>query len=150
MGLVREDGTPKLASACFPKGMGICQWFHYEDPRLETGVEWLRKLKVKYLRTGLSWADSFRPNAQQWFDHQMEALDEFETTLTLCFTPEHLGQRAHYTSPPRCALDFADFVSWAVQRYACRNSEWNVLNRPALEEAACVSRVEASDAGSSD
>jgi len=118
MGLLREDGTPKLASAAFPEGMGICQWFHFEDPRLDCGVEWLRKLNVHYLRTGLSWADSFRPNAEAWFDRQMQALDEFTTTLTLCFTPEHLGRAAHHTSPPAKIEQFADFASWCVRKYA--------------------------------
>ncbi len=118
MGLVREDGSAKLAACEFPDGMGICQWFHYEDPRLASGVEWLRKLGTKYLRTGISWADSFRPNAQHWFDRQMQAVDEFATTLTLCFTPEHLGQTPHYTSPPTKASDFAEFTDWAVRRYA--------------------------------
>jgi beta-xylosidase len=118
MGLVREDGSPKPSAECFPKGLGVCQWFHYEDPRLDAGVEWLRKLGVKYLRTGVSWADSFRENAEAWFDRQMAALDEFETTLTLCFTPEHLGIVPHYTSPPKSADDFAKFAVWAVQKYA--------------------------------
>jgi beta-xylosidase len=118
MGLVREDGTPKLAAACFPSQMGICQWFHFEDPRFETALRWLRDLGVNYLRTGISWADSFRPNAQAWFDRQMSALEEFTTTLTLCFTPEHLGVVPHYTSPPKSAGDFADFAAWAVHRYA--------------------------------
>jgi len=118
MGLIREDGTPKLASKCFPAGLGLCQWFHFEDPRLELGVQWLRKLGVRYLRTGVSWADSFRPNAQPWFDRQMGALEEFETTMTLCFTPEHLGVAQHYTSPPKRAEDFAEFAAWAVERYA--------------------------------
>jgi hypothetical protein len=120
MGLIREDGTPKPATGVFPRGMGICQWFHYQDPRLDTGVEWLRKLDVKYLRTGISWADSFRENAQDWFDRQMSALDEFETTLTLCFTPEHMGINPHYTSPPKHARDFAEFAAWAVERYVKR------------------------------
>jgi beta-xylosidase len=118
MGLLREDGTPKLASACFPDGLGICQWFHYEDHRLTSAVDWLRKLGVKYLRTGISWADSFRPNAESWFDHQMNAVAEFDTTLTLCFTPEHLGRVPHYTSPPNRTEDFAQFTAWAVSRYA--------------------------------
>ena len=118
MGLVREDGTAKLAASQFPSGMGICQWFHYEDPRLETGVEWLRKLGVQYLRTGISWADWFRPDSHQWFDRQMQALEGFATTLTLCFTPEHLGQVAHYTSPPNNISDFEEFTRWAVRRYA--------------------------------
>src|SRR6185369_3280237 len=118
MGLIREDGTPKAASECFPEGLGLCQWFHFEDPRLELGVQWLKKLGVRYLRTGVSWADSFRPNAQGWFDRQMGALEEFDTTMTLCFTPEHLGVAPHYTSPPKRAEDFAEFAAWAVERYA--------------------------------
>ena len=68
MGLLREDGTPKAAAHDFPKytpELGICQWFHFEDHRLDDAVRWLRKLGVRHLRTGLSWADSFRPNAEQ-------------------------------------------------------------------------------------
>jgi beta-xylosidase len=117
MGLLREDGTPKLASKHFPQGMGICQWFHFDDHRLDLGAQWLRNLGVKYVRTGISWADSFRPNAEAWFDRQMQALDEFSTTITLCFTPEHLGTVAHYTSPPKAAQDFADFAAWVIGRY---------------------------------
>jgi beta-xylosidase len=118
MGLIKEDGSPKLALNNFPKDMGICQWFHYEDHRLDLAVEWLRRLDVRYLRTGISWADSFRENAEAWFDRQMQALDEFETTLTLCFTPEHLGVNPHYTSPPKDPQDFAEFAAWAVRKYA--------------------------------
>jgi len=123
MGLIREDGTPKLAYPHFPAGMGICQWFHYQDPRLDPGVKWLKKLGVQYLRTGLSWADSFRPGAQEWFDRQMSAIEPFATTLTLCFTPEHLGEAPHHTSPPRDLADFAKFASWAVQRYAATSQD---------------------------
>jgi beta-xylosidase len=118
MGLVREDGTPKPAADNFPDGMGICQWFHFEDHRLDSGVEWLEKLGVKHLRTGISWADWFRPSSEAWFDRQMSALGEFDTTMTLCFTPEHLGVVPHYTSPPKNPADFGEFAAWAVQRYA--------------------------------
>ena len=123
MGLIREDGSPKPASEVFPRGLGICQWFHFEDPRLDSGVEWLRKLGVRYLRTGVSWADSFRPNAEAWFDRQMGALAEFDTTMTLCFTPEHLGVAPHYTSPPKHPEDFAEFAAWAVGRYAPKDDK---------------------------
>jgi len=126
MGILREDGSPKLVRAHFPEGLGICQWFHFEDHRLDDAVEWLRRLNVNYLRTGLSWADSFRPNADAWFDRQMQAIEEFSTTLTLCFTPEHLGMVPHYTSPPKNCQDFADFAARMVTRYAPRQS-----NRPA-------------------
>jgi beta-xylosidase len=127
MGLLREDGLPKLAAAAFPPGMGICQWFHYEDPRLELAVDWLARLGVRYLRTGISWADWFRPNAEDWFDRQMRAVEPFATTLTLCFTPEHKGMAPHYTSPPMRAEDFVEFAVWSVRRYAAAKKSNDVL-----------------------
>ncbi|HEX4663966.1 MAG TPA: beta-xylosidase [Terriglobales bacterium] len=138
MGLLREDGTPKLAAEHFPQGLGVCQWFHFEDHRLDSGVEWLRRLKVRYLRTGVSWADRYRPNAEEWFDRQMEALEEFDTTMTLCFTPEHLGIARHYTSPPKDANTFAEFAEWAVRRYAAprRPQASEEGGRPYAREAA--------------
>jgi beta-xylosidase len=121
MGLLREDGTPKLALRRFGKlapALGLCQWFHFEDHRLDDAVRWMKALGVKHVRTGLSWADSLRPGAQAWFDRQMKALEPFDVTLTFCFTPESHGVRPHYTSPPKCTDRFADFCAEQVRRYA--------------------------------
>ena len=127
MGLLREDGSPKPALAKFPlyaPEMGICQWFHFEDHRLDDAVRWLRKLGVRHLRTGLSWADSFRPGALEWFDRQMGALEEFDVTVTFCFTPEHRslaverGLPGHHTSPPIDPNEYAEFCAAMVRRYA--------------------------------
>jgi beta-xylosidase len=121
MGLIREDGTPKPgldAYAPLASRMGLMQWFHYEDPRLDDAVAWMKRLGVRHLRTGLSWADSFRPNALDWFDRQMEALQDFDVMVTFCFTPEHLGVQPHHTSPPREPQAFADFCAAMVERYA--------------------------------
>jgi beta-xylosidase len=120
MGLLREDGTPKLALRDFSNytpALGICQWFHFEDPRLEDAVRWLRDLGVAHIRTGLSWADSFRPGAERWFDRQMQALEPFQTTVTYCFTPEHCGVLPNHTSPPRDPREFADFCARMTRRY---------------------------------
>jgi beta-xylosidase len=121
MGLIREDGTPKLALRHFHQyapQLGICQWLHFEDHRLDLTVEWLKKLGVKKLRTGLSWADSFRPGADAWFDRQMKALEPFDVTVTYCFTPEHKGIRPHHTSPPQNVEEFAEFCATMTRRYA--------------------------------
>jgi len=121
MGLLRDDGTPKRALALFPRytpALGICQWFHFQDHRLDEAVRWLRRLGVRHVRTGLSWADSFRPGALGWFDRQMGALAEFQVTVTFCFTPAHLGVEPHHTSPPRRIEDFAEFCAAMVHRYA--------------------------------
>jgi len=121
MGLIREDGTPKLALKDFSNytpDLGICQWFHFNDPRLEDAVKRLKQLGVNYVRTGLSWADSFRPDADRWFDTLMLALEPFRLTITFCFTPEHCGLEPHHTSPPRDVHQFAEFCARMTHRYA--------------------------------
>jgi beta-xylosidase len=121
MGLLREDGTPKRALRHFrdyTPQLGICQWFHFEDHRLDDAVAWLRKLGVRHLRTGLSWADSYRPGWETWFDRQMRALEDFDVTLTYCFTPEQRGLKPHHTSPPQHIEEFADFCVRMTRRYA--------------------------------
>lgn len=123
MGLLREDGTPKPALRRFAQHtphLGICQWLHFEDPRLDEAVKWLRRLGVRQVRTGLSWADSVRPGALEWFDRQMGALEEFAVTVTFCFTPEAQGLRPHHTSPPREIGRFADFCARMTRRYGSR------------------------------
>jgi len=121
MGLVREDGVPKMGLSAFADcaaALGICQWFHFEDHRLDSAVNWLRRLGVKRVRTGLSWADAHRPGALAWFDRQMRALEPFEVTVTCCFTPPSRGLREHHTSPPSAPEEFAEFCAMVASRYA--------------------------------
>ncbi|TPK98725.1 beta-xylosidase [Mesorhizobium sp. B2-4-12] len=121
MGLLREDGTPKPALEEFLRyapQIGLVQWFHYQDHRLDDAVAWMKRLGVTHMRTGLSWADSFRPNALDWFDRQMQALEDFNVTVTFCFTPEHRGLQPHHTSPPLVPEEFAEFCAAMIQRYA--------------------------------
>ena len=121
MGLLREDGTPKPALDEFARHvpeMGLVQWFHYQDHRLDDAVAWMKRLGVTHLRTGLSWADSFRPDALDWFDRQMQALEDFDVTVTFCFTPEHRGVAPHHTSAPQVPEEFAAFCAQMIERYA--------------------------------
>jgi len=120
MGLVREDGSPKLALrqfANYTPEIGICQWFHFEDHRLDDAVRRMKDLGVKYLRTGLSWADYTRPNSRAWFDRVMRSLEGFEVTVTFCFTPEECGQRPDHTSPPKLPEQYAEFCASMIRRY---------------------------------
>jgi beta-xylosidase len=121
MGLLAEDGTTKRALwqfADYTPALGICQWFHFEDPRLDQAVRWLQRLGVKYLRTGLSWSDTERSDYEVWFDRLMTALEPFDLTLTFCFTPESKGINPHHTSAPRNIEEYADFCTRMVRRYA--------------------------------
>jgi beta-xylosidase len=120
MGLLDEHGNPKRALwqfSDYTPALGICQWFHFEDHRLDNAVQQLQRLGVKYLRTGLSWSDSERPNYEAWFDRLMTALEPFDVTLTFCFTPESKGIVPHHTSAPRHIEEYAEFCGQMVKRY---------------------------------
>ncbi|HEX6716004.1 MAG TPA: glycosyl hydrolase [Pyrinomonadaceae bacterium] len=122
MGLLNEHGAAKRALwqfADYTPALGICQWFHFDDPRLDAAVQWLQRLGVRYLRTGLSWSDTERPNYEEWFDRMMKALEPFDLTITFCFTPESKGLNPHHTSAPRHIEEYAEFCTRMVRRYAC-------------------------------
>jgi beta-xylosidase len=117
MGLIRADGSPKPAARHFDPRLGVCQWFHFDDHRLDSAITWMRELGIRRLRTGLSWGDWHRPGARDWFDRQMEALAEFDTTVTLCFTPPSRGRRPCHTSPPQNIAEFAEFTAQILELY---------------------------------
>jgi beta-xylosidase len=48
----------------------------------------------------------------------MAALEEFDVTVTFCFTPEHRGPGAHHTSPPYVPEEYAEFCARMTRRYA--------------------------------
>ena len=135
MGLLRADGTPKLAMDHFNPELGICQWFHFEDHRLDFAVEWLRKLGVRKLRTGISWADWHRPNALAWFDRQMAAVSDFDVTVTLCFTPPSRGKSPKCTSPPIDPHEFADFAAQVARRYVANQRNGCTAHVPEVVSA---------------
>ena len=123
MGVYDADGRPRPAAerlrAHAAQGVGVCEWvFWREQARLERMVGRLADLGVRRVRTGIGWADWERPGAGPWFDQVMDALSPFEVTLTLCFTPAHLGVEPHHTSPPFDLARFADFCEAVVRRYA--------------------------------
>jgi len=118
-GLLRHDGTPKKSLEAFSPDFGICQWFHHRDERtLEMAVRWFEELGVRHVRTGLSWADSHREDAEAWFDTVLTALAPFEVCATLCFTPPSRGVQACHTSPPVDTGEFAYFAQRITERYA--------------------------------
>lgn len=87
-------------------------------------------------RTGLSWADSFRPNAMDRFDRQMEALADFDVTVTFCFTPAHRGIAPHHTSAPQVKEEFAEFCAKMVSRCAPASEPADALITPLLRRGS--------------
>ena len=56
--------------------------------------------------------------AERWFDRLVRAVEPFDTTVTFCFTPEHMGIAPHHTSPPRENEAFAEWCGMMIRRYA--------------------------------
>jgi beta-xylosidase len=125
MGVYDARGEPRPAAAGLrawaARGVGVCEWVYWQEAaRLERMVARLRTLGVRRVRTGIGWADWDRPGALAWFDHVLDALDEFDLTLTLCFTPARLGVLPHHTSPPVDLAGFGEFCADVAERYAPR------------------------------
>ena len=126
MGLLREDGTPKPALEAL------------RATRARPGplpVVPLRGPSARRRRAldEASWAcvtcapgchgpTASGPNALDWFDRQMEALDEFDVTVTFCFTPEHRGIDAAPHQPAAGSAQFAEFCGAMIRRYAPRGA----------------------------
>ena len=105
----------------FPAGMGVCQWFHFEDHRLELGVRAAARAGSacganRHQLGGL--VPSGLGGVVRPPDVGAGGIRYHRSRL--CFTPEHLGVAPHYTSPAKDPADFAEFARWAVLRYAPR------------------------------
>jgi len=101
MGLLREDGSPKLA----------LRRFHGLTP----GLRDLPMVSFRGSPAGSRGAVA-QGCAEQWFDRQF-ALESFDVTVTFCFTPECQSLKPHHTSPPRQPEAFADFCAAQVRKY---------------------------------
>src|SRR5437764_3781905 len=111
--------------------MGICQWFHFHDYQsVERTTALLRELGIKHLRTGISWADFFRPGGKEWYDWQMKQLEDFEILLSIWHTPPSISEGNSCSSPPRRLRDFADFIDIVINNYQDQFAALELWNEP--------------------
>lgn len=111
--------------------LGLCQWFHFHDfEAVERAVALLRELRVRLLRTGISWADFLRPGGREWYDWQMEQLAGFDVLLSVWHTPPSLAVDQACNSPPRRLRDYADFIDQIITLYGDRFHHLELWNEP--------------------
>lgn len=114
------------------KIIGILEWFHVgEYERAEQVLKELAQLKVRHLRTGLSWADFHRPDGKEWYEWLIPRLaEEVELLPCITYTPGSLGIENRTNSPPRDPNDFSIFVGWVIDLLG-EHFEWVELwNEP--------------------
>jgi len=69
--------------------VGLLEWFWINDYEgVEQALLDMRRLGVKSLRMGISWADYLRPDGQAWYDWLMPKLaSELELLPCITYTP---------------------------------------------------------------
>jgi CDP-paratose 2-epimerase len=111
---------------------GILEWFHINDYNyVEETVESLKELGVKHLRTGISWADYFTEDGEQWYDWLIPYLSDHFTILP-CFlyTPPSIGVEEKVSAPPKNPKDFADFIDIILKRHGQHFEYVELWNEP--------------------
>jgi CDP-paratose 2-epimerase len=113
-------GKAEVIAMPLREKLGVCQWFHYQDEAaLERTLDLLLELGIKHFRTGISWADFFRPGGKAWYDRQMRALRQsgLEILLSVWHTPPSISEGGCCNSPPKRLRDYADFIDRIITDY---------------------------------
>ena len=113
--------------------LGICQWFHFEDhASVDRTLALMDELNLKHLRTGVSWADYFRPGGKGWYDWQMRRLARagVEVLLSIWHTPPSIAEGGACNGPPRRLRDFADFIDRVFTEYGDAFDHLELWNEP--------------------
>lgn len=125
--------------------VGMVQWHHFNDyGDVITTINLLHDLGVTRLRTDISWADSFRPNAWNFFDFKINMICEagIELLVCLCYTPPSISRNKKTTGPPEDKYlgYFSNFVQRVCKRYKGKFSLlqiWNEANDLAYWDRTC-------------
>ena len=112
--------------------IGILEWFRpgeYEE--VKNAIADLKKLDIRNLRTGISWADWYREGTAEWYDWLFKELDK-QVEIIPCFlyTPPSIGEIPKTSAPPKDLKAYADFIDTMITRYG-QYFEWVELwNEP--------------------
>jgi CDP-paratose 2-epimerase len=111
--------------------LGVCEWFHFGDEtRLHRTARALRESGLRRVRTGLSWADDFRPTGPDWHATLLDALADFEVLLCLSNTPPSVSRNGRVNGPPHDLDAYAAFAWTVCQRYRGRFEAIELWNEP--------------------
>jgi CDP-paratose 2-epimerase len=112
--------------------VGILEWFQLNDyEHVEESVDYISKLGIKELRTGISWADYMNENGQAWYDWLIPELAKYFNVLPFFFnTPPSLGIVPETFSPPRNPSAFADFLESFILKHGKHFDFLELWNEP--------------------
>ncbi|MHB1293676.1 MAG: NAD-dependent epimerase/dehydratase family protein [Anaerolineae bacterium] len=127
----REGRRPKGKRPIGPR-IGILEWIRLgEREHTEHVLQDLKALGVTELRTGISWADWYRPEGRSWYQWLLPRIAQ-EVNLLPCFlyTPPSMAIAPKTSAPPRDLKAYADFLDVFINEFG-EYFEWVELwNEP--------------------
>lgn len=101
------------------KQIGLLQWFHIgEYDVVEQTLQDMKKLGIRHLRTGISWADFFTKEGPEWYRWLLPKLaKEVEILPCFLYTPPSIGIAHKTSSPPKGPRKFADFIDVFINEF---------------------------------
>lgn len=106
--LIRNSPSPEI---------GYLVWTRqsYGEREVYEHIDALKARQVKYLRTGLSWAEWVDADGRAWINWYLrEYAKHFDVLPCLSFTPPSLALAPRVNAPPRKAAAYAQFVEEAL------------------------------------
>lgn len=101
------------------KTVGILEWFRPgEYKEVKNAIEDFKRLGIKHIRTGISWADWHVEGTEQWYNWMIPELSK-QVEILPCFlyTPPSIGIAEKTSSPPKDLRDYSDFVGLMIDKY---------------------------------
>ena len=130
MGLLREDGTPKLGAEAVPRVHARAGHLPVVplrgSPARRRRAPGCKRLGVQLsAHRASAGPTASAPTRSPGSTGRWRRSSRFDVTVTFCFTPEHRGIEPHHTSPPQDDEEFAEFCARMIRRYAPGTSQTN-------------------------
>jgi CDP-paratose 2-epimerase len=111
---------------------GILEWFRPgEYEAVEKAIADIKKLGIKNIRTGISWADWHTPEGSEWYDWMIPRIaGELELLPCFLYTPPSMGIKPKTASPPVYPKAYADFIDVMITKYGIYFEWVELWNEP--------------------
>lgn len=114
------------------KTLGILEWFHFGDyAHVVETLSILRKLNVRELRTGISWAEYVIPGGKEWISWLIKRLTKEMSVLPcLVYVPPKLSESGTTAGPPKNPGAYAKFVDEILALHGDKFQYIEIWNEP--------------------
>ena len=127
-----ENLKVRVAADRLPDHCGIVEWFRPgEYARVDRVLADMKKIGIRRLRTGISWADWYGRGGEKWYEWLIPRLArQVELLPCVLYTPPSIGEERKTSSPPNRLRDYADFIDVLITRFGEHFEYVELWNEP--------------------